>query len=78
MICLRYEVISLAGERVKETIPSLQLSYPVPVNRLTPDNKMKALTAASVNNNAGQRTDGGTKPEFVSHPELPVIISDAW
>ena len=30
--------------RVKETIPPLQLSYPVPVNRLTPDNKMKALT----------------------------------
>ena len=47
-------MISLAGERVKETIPSLQLSYPVPVNRLTPDNKLKALTAASVNNNAEQ------------------------
>ena len=38
----------------------------LPVNRLTPDNKMKALTAASVNNN-GRR---GTKPEFVSHPQL--------
>ena len=55
--------------RVKETIPPLQLSYPVPVNRLTPDNKMKALTARRLSLAMPGR-DGGTKPEFVSHPEL--------
>ena len=59
-------MISLGGESEGDNPYSLQLSYPVPVNRLTPDNKMKALTAASVNNNARR----GTKPEFVSHPEL--------
>ena len=47
-------MISLAGESEGDNPYSLQLSYPVPVNRLTPDNKLKALTAASVNNNAEQ------------------------
>ena len=62
-------MIGLVGESEGDNPYSLQLSYPVPVNRLTPDNKMKALTARRLSLAMPGR-DGGTKPEFVSHPEL--------
>ena len=60
--------------RVKETTPGLQLSYPVPVNRLTPDNKMKALTARRLS----IIMRDGEQNQSLFLILSSVIISDAW
>ena len=67
-------MISLAGESEGDNPYSLQLSYPVPVNRLTPDNKMKALTARRLS----IIMRDGEQNQSLFLILSSVIISDAW